>query len=209
MAKKHQAYEEVDGIKYYSVTTVLGIIRKPFLERWRGDIGNKAADEKSQKSMAFGTMIHDYCETINKGQGHSLILEDIDDIMARGMIAWYKDWFFENVEEVLYTEETLYSKKFQYKGKLDFIAKLKGFTGPSVIDIKTGDYMEKDYFYQLSAYKVAAKEYLNVDVRDRIVIQFKKKTAEYRMIPLDSSTHESDFAGFLLAKELYKNYNEK
>ena len=35
---------EVDGKLYPSVTTILSIIRKPYLERWRGEIGNDDAD---------------------------------------------------------------------------------------------------------------------------------------------------------------------
>lgn len=41
-----------------SVTTKLGIERKTFLERWRGDVGNKAADEKIYESQQKGKRIH-------------------------------------------------------------------------------------------------------------------------------------------------------
>ncbi len=37
-------YYDVNGRLCVSVTTALSVLRKPFLERWRGDIGNDAAD---------------------------------------------------------------------------------------------------------------------------------------------------------------------
>jgi len=53
---------EVDGketTEYIpSVTTKLGVIAKPFLARWRGDVGNREADMRVFESQERGTRIH-------------------------------------------------------------------------------------------------------------------------------------------------------
>jgi len=41
-----------------SVTTKLGALAKPFLAKWRGDVGNKRADEIVQESQDEGTLLH-------------------------------------------------------------------------------------------------------------------------------------------------------
>lgn len=54
---------------YYipSVTTKLGIIDKPFLAKWRGDIGNREADMRSYEGAQRGKRLHWARETLLKG----------------------------------------------------------------------------------------------------------------------------------------------
>jgi len=47
-----------DSIYIPSVTTKLGIINKPFLARWRGDIGNREADLRVSEASERGIRIH-------------------------------------------------------------------------------------------------------------------------------------------------------
>ena len=50
-----------------SVTTKLSVVKKPFLEKWRGEIGNKMADQIMSKAADRGSRLH-YCwEVINRG----------------------------------------------------------------------------------------------------------------------------------------------
>lgn len=50
-----------------SVTTKLGIIDKPFLAKWRGDIGNREADMRSYEAASKGKRIHWSWEVVLKG----------------------------------------------------------------------------------------------------------------------------------------------
>lgn len=50
-----------------SVTTKLGIIDKPNLARWRGDLGNREADMRMYEAAQKGTRIHWAYETALKG----------------------------------------------------------------------------------------------------------------------------------------------
>jgi len=66
---EHWYKVEHEGLTYFcpSVTTKLGIIDKPFLARWRGDIGNREADMRSYEASAKGSRIHWSWEVILKG----------------------------------------------------------------------------------------------------------------------------------------------
>lgn len=59
----------VDGKTHYlpSVTTKLGVIDKPNLARWRGDLGNREADLRLYDAGLRGTRIHWAYETALKG----------------------------------------------------------------------------------------------------------------------------------------------
>lgn len=50
-----------------STTTKHGIINKPFLAKWRGDIGNELADKKMHESQDRGTRIHYALEVLFNG----------------------------------------------------------------------------------------------------------------------------------------------
>lgn len=52
---------------YPSVTTILGIVDKPFLQRWRGDVGNREADLRVFEAQQRGSRIHSGWETMTKG----------------------------------------------------------------------------------------------------------------------------------------------
>lgn len=60
----------VDGQARFipSVTTKLGVIDKPQLARWRGDVGNREADMRSYEAAQKGTRIHwAYATALNGG----------------------------------------------------------------------------------------------------------------------------------------------
>ena len=204
----HKNYIEKDGIKYYSVTTLLGIIRKPGLEVWRGKIGNEMADAIMTASAEFGRECHDYARIINQGKGHEINLDKIEPIL-QGKVKWYRDWWFENIEEVILSEENIFSKKFQYQGTPDLIAKLKGIKSLAVIDFKTGNNIYRDTDYQLSAYKEAVMEDKGIKVKDRIILHLPREGEKNQAITLDPNNHLADFNGFLYARSLYLNWHKK
>jgi len=52
---------------YVSVTTKLSTVSKPFLAKWRGDIGNREADLRVFEASERGTRIHSAWETFTTG----------------------------------------------------------------------------------------------------------------------------------------------
>lgn len=60
---------EKEGVVRYvpSVTTKLGVIAKPFLAKWRGDIGNREADMRMFEAAERGTRIHNAWSVLTTG----------------------------------------------------------------------------------------------------------------------------------------------
>jgi CRISPR/Cas system-associated exonuclease Cas4 (RecB family) len=201
----HKPFYEKNGKKYISVTTAISIIRKHFLEKWRGKLGNKVCDQILESSIQRGNLFDAYAEKIGKGHGMEINFDEIKGYM-KNMVMNYRDWFFENVEKVVLIKERLYSEKYLISGEPDLIAILKGRKTPDVIDIKTGKTLGRDYELQLSGYKELAKEN-GIPVNSRILIHVRDN--KFKPVPLENANHEEDFRLFLYAKELYLGYNKK
>lgn len=193
----------INGKNLISVTTALGIIRMPFLETWRGSIGNKMADEILEASIEFGKTFHKAAENINKGKEENN--NDISEEFMKKCITDYEQWFFENVEEILVSEDEVYSEKYGIYGHPDIVAKLKGFKSPVLLDIKTGKVIDKKVGYQTAGYVKMINEMKNVKISDRIVLHIRPGL--FKQIILEKKNLESDFMALLYAKELYCLYN--
>ncbi len=85
----------VDGVTRFlpSVTTKLGIIDKPFLAQWRGDVGNREADNRLYDAQMKGKRVH---------WAYATALE--------GGAVVYDPW-----QKPVYTEESLATLKAKYE----------------------------------------------------------------------------------------------
>ncbi len=81
---------------FASVTTKLGVINKPFLARWRGDVGNREADLKANEGANRGVRIHQAWYTL----------------AMKGVVI-YQPWQKPN-----YLPEEIEALKVQYQGKV-------------------------------------------------------------------------------------------
>jgi hypothetical protein len=67
----NQHYYQVltpNGLEYLpSVTTILNVLPKPYLSKWRGDLGNDEADEVMISARNRGSNIHNAVSTIARG----------------------------------------------------------------------------------------------------------------------------------------------
>lgn len=86
-----------DVIHYLpSVTTKLGIIDKPFLAKWRGDLGNREADLRMHEAGQRGTRIHWAYE-----------------VALKGGVVIYDPW-----QNPVYTEQGIIDLKAEHDGKV-------------------------------------------------------------------------------------------
>src|SRR5688572_19906607 len=127
----------VDGIKFPRTTHILNITPKPGLERWRGEVGNYAADQIMVAAQEFGHDFHEVAEDINRGYhgSRSWAPPPKFDAMARA----YINWFSLHVAEVVAVEKFVFSERYGFAGTTDLIARLRDDTRLSVIDIKTSN----------------------------------------------------------------------
>lgn len=188
-------YYRINGQLYTSVTTALGIIRKPDLELWRGRYGNATADRIRDEAAELGSQVHEWCHAI-----------------VRGITWWthplavaFLDWFHATVKEVILAEEPTWNETYLYAGRPDLVAVLKGDRGkPSLIDIKTSAHVWKDMGLQLGAYQEALGKTHDIKIYRRIILHLNKNNPE-----ASAQAHEfsdnNDYPMFLYALNLF-NY---
>lgn len=153
---------------YPSATTVLGIINKPWLLQWYGDLGTELARHRSNYAKARGSLIHDAIHSM-------LLLNQKLTYTSFHQEAWLQLYnfkqFYDSVKpEVIGSEMEVVSHTHQYAGTLDMLFEIKkgkydlGYSKPVEVapglyigDIKTGN-ESSDYNYQVAAYAQAVKE---------------------------------------------------
>jgi hypothetical protein len=142
-----------DFIDYYpSVTTKLNASPKPFLARWRGDVGNREADMRMYDASQKGTRIHYACsllvddgvvlynpfnhphfsqEQIKEIQGQVdrevFILQDQDDMWQ---VAKFKAWLDTVNPGIIGRDLIVADHENREAGTIDF-----------VFSVKAGEYM--------------------------------------------------------------------
>jgi hypothetical protein len=197
-------YYQVNNQLYPSVTTVLGIIRKPRLETWRGEKGNEEADRLMKTAGSLGTVVHNMCEQINRGIPFDKL--DIQSELVYRMVEAYWNWFTSTVEEIVACEKFVISS-YGFAGTTDLVARLKGDKYPPVGDIKTSGDIYPDMALQTAAYRRACEE-VGISAKRRMIIHLDKTNpGKWKIKEFPLSEYERDFRMFLYAKELW-NYFE-
>ena len=190
---------QIGTTKLWSVTTILQVIRRPALERWRGNYGNENADRIASQAADFGTRVHQLCEAYSRGDK----LENITH-NHKEYVQAYIDWFDRNVKKVISVERTVVSHKYGYAGKTDMFALMKD--GKSAcVDVKTSKHITPVYALQTMAYKMALEEE-GETVDRRMVLQIAKPTDEYPIIGAvewEFEADERDKTGFLASLDLF------
>lgn len=159
--------DDVLDIYLPSVTTILGAVAKPALARWRGDIGNREADLRSQEAMDKGTNIHHACEMYMRGgavllqprfspnfnqaeveairmerEGKVFVLEEQEQHLQ---VQRFVRWMDTIQPEVLGIEEELVSLNLRCGGTMDYALFIKGgkysINGSKPLELEEGIYV--------------------------------------------------------------------
>lgn len=181
-------YTLPSGVKYPSVTTVLGQKEKPQLTNWRNMLGPKKADKETKRCAERGTAVHKMAENFlnnidNPTNGHSI---DHQRLFRQLTMRLNK------VNNIHAQELPLYSETLKVAGRVDCIAEYKGQL--SVIDFKTSNNNKdidiiEDYFLQCTAYALMYEELYGIFIENVVVLiavekgimslEFTKKIYDY------------------------------
>jgi len=163
-------YFTPDGNAYPSITTVLSILSKDSIIKWRKRVGEEEANKISHQAATRGTAIHklaeDYIDNV----------EDWDKgAMPNNMFTFsrIKELIDQNINNVWFQEEFLYSDKLKCAGQVDCIAEWDGEL--SIIDFKTSRKPKKEewitnYFIQASFYAAAFYERTGVPIKQGVIL---------------------------------------
>jgi predicted RecB family nuclease len=157
-----------------SVTEVLKLVEKPYLEQWRRRVGQREANKIMQNAAAFGTKLHKAAE---------MVCWERDKGVARDMqpyAAAVRTFVDRHVLEVLGTEVELVSGEMRFGGTLDLYCQLKDGSY-AVVDWKTSASLTREMGLQTAAYALLARE-KGWRVNKRLVVRIKKdKPGAYYM----------------------------
>jgi hypothetical protein len=160
-----RVYETPDGNSYPSVTTVTGLLNQKAIQEWRARVGEKVANEISNRAATRGTRVHQLCEDYLSNKDVSVDMFDHDMWNSFQPI-------LDGIDNVHCLETPLYSDHLAVAGTVDCIAEWNGRL--SIIDFKTSKRKKSkdqiaNYFMQCSAYAVAFEELTGIPV-DTLVI---------------------------------------
>lgn len=191
---------KIDGQRFPSVTTILGMLEKSGLAKWRGAVGNDEADRISKEATDYGTSVHALIEQVNLGNRGPF--DDGGDALAKA----YIDWYDTNVSAVLGAERLCISRRFRYAGTADGVVMLNGDKHATVIDLKTSktDLARREWELQLAAYALALEEE-GISCRRRIILRLPKATPGTLLIhELDEDDLEIDQRAFLNVLRIWR-----
>lgn len=167
---------EVDGVRYPSVTSVLGIFSKleKGLDEWRDRIGHEEADKIVKEAADRGTHLHLISEMYLNNKLDRSLLKGQASVLFRQIKK-----HIDGISLVLGTESTLYNKELGYAGSADCIAIHDGDL--CIIDFKNSrsridlnkDYGRKKLFkYQLQTalYALALEDMIGLVPNKSLII---------------------------------------
>ena len=155
---KGRQYETPEGVNLPSITTVLSILSRESIAKWRARVGEKEANRISYRASTRGTSVH---EIIEKYVNNDPNFKDgyTPDIIASFLDV--KPILDERLTKVYAQEAPLYSNHLGVAGRVDCVGIFDG--KPSIIDYKTSmkpkrkDWI-KNYFMQEAAYAIMWEE---------------------------------------------------
>lgn len=198
--EKRHTYS-LDGERLPSVTQILGAIRKPFLETWRGRLGNAECDRISKESADFGTRVHAACEKLANAN-HLDYLDSFEDDMLP-YAEQFNGWLSTNVRRVIGAELRVASATHRYAGTIDLAVELlDGAT--VVVDLKTGTTVGDDVPLQLIAYQKALLEQEGIRAVRRIVVHLpRNEPGKLTVVEYPSEDELLDWRAFLACSILW------
>lgn len=148
---------DVDGERYPSVTTLLGVIDKSGpLMAWAVRETKEGRDYRETRDTAAtrGTSVHDALEVLAT-DGTPPSLSDFPE-EDRGYVQGLCSWWLEAKPEPLMVEQVVASRLNRFAGRFDLLANIGGESW--LVDLKTSGSVYPEMHFQIAAYELALVE---------------------------------------------------
>ena len=163
-------YVTPDEIELPSITTVLSILSRDSIAKWRKRVGEEEANRISKQASSRGTSVHTICEKYLDNDPDYLkgvMPNNIETFQSMRAI-------MDDAIGTVYAQEApLYSTHLGVAGRVDCVAEFNGQT--SIIDFKTSRKFKKkqwchNYFMQESAYAIMWEERTQIPITQLITL---------------------------------------
>lgn len=165
-----RTYKTPEGINLPSITTVLSILSRESIAKWRKKVGEEEANKISYRASTRGTAVHEIIEKYidndpdyRTGYNPDIIQSFLD----------VKPILDSRIGKVYAQEAPLYSTHLGVAGRVDCVAEFDGKL--SIIDFKTSRKPKKtewikSYFMQESAYAIMWEERTRIPIVQLVTI---------------------------------------
>lgn len=179
-----RTYKTPDGVKLPSITTVLSILSRDSIAKWRKKVGNAEADKISYRASTRGTAVHEICEKyVNNDPDYNKTTRIDPDTGETTLVPYTPDLIqsFLDLKPILdsrlslvYAQEApLYSTHLGLAGRVDCVGIFDGKL--SIIDYKTSRKPKQtkwitNYFMQEAAYAIMWEERTGMPITQLVTI---------------------------------------
>ena len=195
-------FYDIDGKNYPSVTTVLGILKKEGLQKWRDSIGEKVAQWEMGRASRRGKATHTLVEQYIKNETPS-----IRDVLPLGLFKLLKP-YVDQIDNIHLLEAIMFSHKLTIAGQVDCIAEYNGKL--SVIDFKTANKERQEswienYFLQTAAYAIMYEETFGTPI-EQLVVMLASEDGTSQIFVKNRADYEKELVKAI--DGFYKYYEE-
>lgn len=167
-------YTTPEGLKYPSITTVLGAKDKPWLADWRSSLGPVKADREMKRAADRGTAVHLMLERHIQNDPNPTAGQKLEHITEFNSLKMH----IKKINNIIAQEVALYSDTMKVAGRVDCIAEFDGRL--AIIDFKTSNRdksgsMITDYYKQATFYALAVEEMYGIQIEDIVIIMSVEK----------------------------------
>lgn len=153
-SKAHVVYKDAEGKRLPGVTTVLGILNKPFLVPWANKLGLEGIDSTKyvDQSAKIGTLAHYLVQCDMTGEIPNFAEYGSMEIdKAENALLSYYEWKKAKKIVAIENELPLVSEFYKYGGTIDCYCEMDGEFW--LLDFKTGKSIYPEMLIQLAAYR--------------------------------------------------------
>jgi len=198
----------VDGEYRVSVTRILQeAMPTPYaLRYWIGEVGNEKAADKLKRSGEHGTLVHETCGRLLRGESVNLV-EEFPDPADKKILVGFVNWFADVNPEIdpQFIEFTVASQ-LRYAGTMDLFCKIGDV--PYIIDFKTSGAVYDSHRLQLVAYQNAFEEMTGIHAEMGILhLNSKLKKGYIFNTGLEIGGKPVEISDFMTVFEVYKMLN--
>ena len=197
-------YEVEPGVTYPSMTSVLSILSRDSIAKWKARVGEQKAEAISRKGRNRGNEVHQMCENFLNNETDYINGEMPDSIELFNVL---KPSLMKNLNKIYNLEAALYSMELGVAGRADLIGEWMGV--PVILDFKTSARPKKEewidnYFMQGAGYAVMYEEMTGIKIEHMLIL-----VAVAGNIPSIQYFPAAIKDWIDPLKEVIKNYNEE
>jgi|TARA_B110001454_G_C12664377_1_gene410902 genome maintenance exonuclease 1 len=170
--KSGRVYMDEEGNEYPSITSVLSILSKEGIMKWRERVGEEEANRISGQAIAKGNEVHNLLEMYVGNELQRGLLQEAPMPYIMEIFNSIQPIIDQNLSKVYATEQRLHSKHLKVAGTVDCVGVWNGKN--SIIDWKTSNKWKKkewvsNYFMQCAGYSIMWEELTKMPITQLVV----------------------------------------